>query len=315
MGRKATRNQPETATRLGTFAEQREVLEAFAKGSFSLLVLKGRPGITKSRHVRKAINGTGAGYIKGFHTKLDYYELLYQYQDKPIVLDDANRLLEDKDTREMTRDLTETDTYKKLEYGSTSCILEKKNLPRFFYTKSPVCFITNFWNSSDPVFQALESRAEFFVIEVTWDELHLDVANWFWDQEIFNYVQERLHLLREPDARLYVKAWERKKSGLKLTPWTKLIDDYCDDPHGLIIRKLLKEELSSDNLRFTAYLKETEKLGIKPLARSNFYARCKKIRSCLPRNPLPKIILENTSPPEEARPTDGILPQKEGESK
>ena len=119
MGRKATRNQPETATRLGTFAEQREVLEAFAKGSFSLLVLKGRPGITKSRHVRKAINGTGAGYIKGFHTKLDYYELLYQYQDKPIVLDDANRLLEDKDTREMTRDLTETDTYKKLEYGST----------------------------------------------------------------------------------------------------------------------------------------------------------------------------------------------------
>jgi hypothetical protein len=65
------------------------------------------------------------------------------------------------------------------EYGSTSSILEKENLPKFFYVKSPVCFITNYWDSSDPVFQALESRAEFFVVEVTWEELHRDVAHWF----------------------------------------------------------------------------------------------------------------------------------------
>jgi hypothetical protein len=300
---------------LRTFAEQREVLGAFASGSFSLLVMMGRPGLTKSRHVREAIEGKVAGYIKGYHTKLDYYEVLYQYQDKPIVLDDANRLLVNKDTREMTRDLTETDTYKKLEYGSTSSILEKKNLPKFFYTKSPVCFITNYWDRSDPVLQALESRAEFFVVEVTWEELHRDVAHWFWDQEIFDYVQERLHLLREPDARLYVKAWERKKSGLQLLPWTKLIDDYCDDQHGLIIRELLAKQYSSDNMRYTAYLKEIEILGtkvsVRPLARSNFYARCRNIRLYIPLTRLPQIILKNHKPPEEVRPPDGALPAED----
>jgi hypothetical protein len=316
MARRSTRNRPETATVLRTFAALREVLKAFARGSFSLLVIMGRPGLTKSRHVRKAIEGSGAGYVKGYHTKLDYYGLLYQHQDKPIVLDDANRLLENKDTREMTRDMTETDTYKKLEYGSTSSILEKNDLPKFFYTKSPVCFVTNYWDSSDPVFQALESRAEFFVVEVTWEELHRDAAGWFWDQAIFDHVQDRLHLLREPDARLYVKAWERKKSGLQLTPWTKLIDDYCDDRHGLIIRQLLAEDHPSDNVRFAAYLKEVEKLGttvsVRPLARSNFYARCKKIRLYAPTSRLPRIPLKRTKPPEVVRPADGALPGKGG---
>lgn len=313
MARRTTRNRPETATVLRTFAELREVLAAFASGSFSLIVIMGRPGLTKSRHVRKAIEGTGAGYIKGYHTRLDYYGLVYQYQDKPIVLDDSNRLLENKDTREMTRDLSETDTYKKIEYGSTSAKLEQESLPKFFWTKSPVCFITNYWDRSDPVFEALESRAEFFVLEVDWAELHQDVANWFWDQDIFDYIHERLHLLREPDARLYIKAWERKKSGLTLTPWQKLIDNYCDDHHGRVIRGLLSRSFTSDNARYSAYLKEVEKLKLKPLARSNFYARANKIRLYTPAKALPKIKLKQKQPPKESRPSDGELPCKEDE--
>jgi hypothetical protein len=213
----------------------------------------------------------------------------------------------------MIRDLTETDPFKRIGYGSSSSILERENLPDYFYTQSSSCFVTNYWNSSDPVFQALESRGEIFILELDWQELHQDVATWFWDQEIFDFIQDRLQLLREPDARIYVKAWERKQSRLRLTPWQSLVDGYCDDRHGRIIRTLIGQDFPSDNQRFQAYLEMVEQTGaneqIRPLARSNFYARVRGIRAYMPLSRMPKIKLVNTRPPEEVRPADGLLPR------
>ena len=309
MGRRSVRNHPESATVLHTFAALREYLTAFAAGGFALLGIIGHPGLTKSRHVRRTIEGTNAGYFKGYVTPLKLYAHLYQYQDRPLVFDDTNNLFQNKDTRSTLRDLTETDTYKRIEYGSTSRILEQENLPAHFNTTSPVCFVTNYWDAGDPVFQALESRAHLFVIDVSWEELHRDVAEWFWDQEIYNYIQDRLHLLGEPDARLYVKAWELKRSNLKLTPWKGYVDGHCDDHEGRIIRELLGQEFGSDNQRYQRYVEIVQADDACPLARSNFYARVRTIRDYLPTTPLPRIELTHSTPPVEARPPDGMLPR------
>ena len=63
--------------------------------------------------------------------------------------------------------------------------------------------------------------------------MYKEVGTWFRDQEIFDYVYERLESLKAPDCRLYVKAYNRKKAGLKNLNWRRLIDDYCDDKEGL----------------------------------------------------------------------------------
>jgi hypothetical protein len=38
-------------------------------------------------------------------------------------------------------------------------------------------------------------------------EIHLRTAEWFWDQEIFDFLGERLYWLQEASMRHYVAAW------------------------------------------------------------------------------------------------------------
>ncbi len=139
------------------------------------------------------------------------------------MIDDANEFLAEKLNQQFVRSLTETDAYKRMEYDSASKTFQAMEIPSHFYTKSPVCIISNWW-ADTPLFRALESRAEFFNFAPSWCELHREVGTWFWDQEIYDYVGKNLHKLRSPDARLYVKAANRKEAGLSANPWKSLID-------------------------------------------------------------------------------------------
>jgi hypothetical protein len=46
-------------------------------------------------------------------------------------------------------------------------------------------------------------------------EVHRNAAVWFWDQEIFDYIRQHLHLVDRDklSARTYVKAYERRQKG------------------------------------------------------------------------------------------------------
>ncbi len=147
------------------------------------------------------------------------------------MIDDANEFLAEKLNQQFVRSLTETDAYKRMEYDSASKTFQAMEIPSHFYTKSPVCIISNWW-ADTPLFRALESRAEFFNFAPSCCELHREVGTWFWDQEIYDYVGKNLHKLRSPDARLYVKAANRKEAGLSANPWKSLIDSAHDDAEG-----------------------------------------------------------------------------------
>ena len=43
-------------------------------------------------------------------------------------------------------------------------------------------------------------------------EVHLQTVTWFWDQEIFDFIGERLHLIESPSMRSYRIAWELKQA-------------------------------------------------------------------------------------------------------
>ena len=57
--------------------------------------------------------------------------------------------------------------------------------------------------------------AQFVYFNPTPLELHKNTALWFWDQQVFDFVAEHLHVI-DPDklsSRTYVKAYERKAKG------------------------------------------------------------------------------------------------------
>lgn len=232
---------PEKAQRVNRYAQLRELYEGYATGKVNLVVVLGPPGVGKGQGLKAALEGKGGLYVKGYRTPLKFHMELFHHKDMPVAIDDADSFLSDRKLREAIKHLTETDQYKKIDYGSTTKLLKDEGVPGYFYTTSGCAIVCNSWDSDDPICAAIESRAEFIHFTPDWDEVYKAVGEWFWDQEIYDYLWERLPLLKQPDMRLVVRAWDRKKGGLKEMPWQGVIDAHVDDQHNLLLRTLLAQ--------------------------------------------------------------------------
>ena len=138
------------------------------------------------------------------------------------------------------------------------------------------------------------------------EEIYKDAGAWFWDQEIFDYAYERLGTLRQPDCRILVKASDRKEAGLKKMNWRRLIDDYCDDELGIVIRRLLDDKAFRTNTeRAAAFIKET---GAK---RATYYRRMAEIKKYRPSKKVKRIVLARKTRPTTSRPLDGLVEEDE----
>lgn len=301
---------PEGAIVVKTYKEAKELLRAFAGGLIQLLVIVARPGLAKSRLARQAVDGIENRrplIIRLRKSALDFYTDLYAAKDQPVILDDDDDLMSDRLCREYIKALTETDTYKRLDWGTKTKILQDEGVPKRFWTTSTVCLITNHWNSCDPIFQALESRAEFIYFDPDWVEVYREVGTWFWDQEIYDYVWEHIQQLKEPDMRLFVKAYNRKQAGLITMGWRRLVDEYVDDSLGLVVRRLLEDtSYASNDARAEAFCAETER------HRATFYRRLAQIKRYRPQAKPSRIILKHTDRPVERRPRDAVNPGRDG---
>ena len=75
-------------------------------------------------------------------------------------------------------------------------------------------------------YDAIVDRAHFVFFAPTPVEIHKNAALWFWDQEVYDYIGEHLHIIDSDklSARTYVKAFERKPKG----DWQEFINRrYC----------------------------------------------------------------------------------------
>jgi len=297
-------NPPSKISTLTTYVELEEVLRNFADGKISFAVILGKPGLSKGESTKKALQGKAARIIKGDHSHPNLYCTLYEHQDQPIVFDDTDKLMDQSWFQELLKNLTETNKFKKLEYNKKSPILIETETPVFYWTKSPVLLIMNWWDTDNALCTALESRAEFFVFEPDWYECYQAWASWFDDQEIYDYIHANLEILKLPDARLLVKARNRKQAGMQQVSWKQLIDDHIDDQVGQEVRRLLKsKKFASNNARAAEFVK----LGLGD--RATFYRRMKEIQAFFSVGiPKPtRITLTTQGAVEEERPMDGPL--------
>ena len=85
--------------------------------------------------------------------------------------------------------------------------MARDGIPRQFTTTSRVAIITNAWKTLNRDVAALQDRGHVVLFQPSAVEIHLRTAEWFWDQEIFDFLGERLHWLAEASMRHYVAAW------------------------------------------------------------------------------------------------------------
>lgn len=263
---------PESAHIVREYATLKEIAEKFAAGDIKLLILLSGPGKGKSQIVKRAMQDQAPTsdeqfvqalsvslekilarldpdaprqpdppnlgpclYVKGGISPISFHIAAYRHRDAPICIDDADAFFADARLREQTKHITETDKYKVMAHRTLSKELIAEGVPQVFWTSSPVCIIRNVWDSADSINQAIESRGTVIVFEPTWDEAYSYIGGWFRDQEIYDYLLERLPLLREPDVRLLTNAYNLKNSNIGGLPWRSVIDQhFADTAHVLV---------------------------------------------------------------------------------
>ena len=227
---------PTDAEVLRTYDALAGFRDAFFNGEFYFLLVVGRQGLSKSwefeERCRPYKDRDGheisvAHYIKGNVSPVVAYQLAYHHRHKLLVFDDAERLWADADGRRLLRDLTECKPRKPVNWQTENKQLAREGIPRTFETSSRVCLVMNRFAFGDAhEYDAIVDRAQFIYFDPTPLEIHENAALWFWDQPVFDFVGEHLHII-DPEKfslRAYVKAYERKPKG----DWQDfIISRYC----------------------------------------------------------------------------------------
>ena len=282
---------PPHALRLSTYVDLEAYVRAFAAGHLHLLMLFGPPGVGKSRHVRQAIDQR-VGWISGQATPLGIYLEAYKHRHQPLVLDDVDGLYADRSGIRLLKALCQTEPVKSLGWHTSTPILQLHEVPQQFTTTSRVALIGNDWKTLNADVAALEDRGHVLVFEPTAWEVHCQASGWFWDQEIFDFVAARLHLMARHSLRSYRQAWELKRADLD---WRRAVLSRCLTGPALLAARLKADcSFANEAARVHAFI------AAGGGCRATYFHHARKLR---PPADVPKITLAHSAPPAIAIPT------------
>jgi hypothetical protein len=293
----SSRRLPPHAVRVPTYADLERYVRAFAAGHLHLLMLFGPPGVGKSRCVRQALERR-ACWITGQATPLGIYLQAYEHRHQPLVLDDIDGLYADRSGVRLLKALCQTEPTKTLSWHTATPLLQRRSVPMRFTTTSQVALVGNDWQTLNADVAALEDRGHVLVFEPTALEVHRQAATWFWDQDIFDFVADRLHLVAQPSLRTYRQAWELKQAGLD---WRQAVLCRCLQGTTLLVAQLkANPSFASEAARARAFVQSGAG------CRATYFAHAKKLRSV---TPAPRTPLTQTASPPNAPPDTDHLHQ------
>lgn len=236
------RNTPQTPQEVISLASYRQLelyLAKFAAGSLGLVLLLGRHGTGKSESVRRCLatadssndaddRSIQALFIEGHMQPFGLYQYLWEYRDRPVVLDDLDRLYADPDCVRLLKPLCNTVHQKRLTW-LTNTTKNSDGVPDSFSTTSRVILIANEWKSLNPNVRALEDRAIILYFDPSNHEVHRRVGEWFTDTEVYDFIASHLDDIPAVSMRHYCKGSQLRQAGLQ--DWrTSLLQMMTPDP-------------------------------------------------------------------------------------
>jgi hypothetical protein len=199
-----------------------------------LLIVCGPPGQAKSWTIRHAAGGE-ACWVSGNATAFWLCQEAYRHRGKPLVLDDADGLYRDAAGLRLLKALCQTESVKSVSWLTDARALKRAGIPRQFRTPSHVALIVNRWKSLHADVSALEDCAHFLSFAPSPLEGHQEAGRWFWEQEIYDFVAARFHLMKWHSLRAYINAAELKQGGLD---WKHEILSRCLQGAALAVGRL-----------------------------------------------------------------------------
>lgn len=215
---------PREVIRVTAYAHLELYLSKFARGELGLVLLLGRHGTGKSENVRRTLSAAQGGgspdasvlYIEGHMQPFGLYQQLWENRDRPVVLDDLDRLYADPECVRLLKPLCNTVREKRLHW-LTNVTMNDGELPPSFTTSSSVILIANEWKSLNPNVRALEDRAIILHFCPSNEEVHQNVGGWFSDAEVYEFLGKLMPMIPAVSMRHYCKGSQLRKAGL--TDW------------------------------------------------------------------------------------------------
>ena len=90
------RQEPENVIRITSYTELEQFARSFADGYFNLLIVIGERGLQKSTTFRQVVQEE-ACWIEGSASPFVIYLKLHEHRDRPVIIDDVDRLYRSKD--------------------------------------------------------------------------------------------------------------------------------------------------------------------------------------------------------------------------
>ena len=223
------------------------------------MVIYGDAGLSKSFRVKKVCNGINT--IKCHVSPLGLYTKFHQHRDDAILMDDLDEIYNDKICVKLLKSATESEDKRLVSWTSTIGSLRYTNedddrVPCEFDMTGPILLISNDWSRHTANLQALEDRARLIHFCPNPTEIHREVAKWFKDQEILDFIESFLPYLQHLSMRVYLNALDAKKAISSGLDWRQdVLQELNIDPATVAIVQLLRDETLTQNQRaekFTA---------------------------------------------------------------
>lgn len=215
---------PKEVISLTTYAQLDLYLAKFSAGKLGLVLLLGRHGTGKSESVKRALRivgpaqgGRAAGqpvlYVEGHMQPFGLYRHLWENRDRPVVLDDLDKLYADANCVRLLKPLCNTERIKRITW-LTNLTLNDPFVPTSFTTTSSVILIANEWRTANPNVRALEDRAIILHFSPSNAEIHRRVGEWFHDPEVYGLIAETMPAITALSMRHYCKGAQLRRAGL-----------------------------------------------------------------------------------------------------
>lgn len=171
-----------------------------------------------------------AGYVfvKGYSTAKGLFRTLYEFQDKIIIFDDCDKILEDKHAANILKAALDSYDKRVVTWNSE---MKESDLPKSFLFKGQVIFITNI--PVDKLDKAVITRSLLVDVSATPSEMieriNHEIENVLpnYDlelkKEVLNYLDSKKHSLSKIDFRMFMSLVKIRAS-IKSDNWERILD-------------------------------------------------------------------------------------------